>query len=114
MGRDHAVPPSISIHALRGEGDVPALKYHGSVDYFNPRPPRGGRHIPRIFQTTICAFQSTPSAGRATRGNSCFNVLIDISIHALRGEGDKAISDVINNKDKISIHALRGEGDRYL
>ena len=46
-------------------------------------------------------FQSTPSAGRATR----------ISIHALRGEGDKSRRD-LRRLMLISIHALRGEGDR--
>ena len=37
-----------------------------------------------------------------------------ISIHALRGEGDKAqwiYGDIVQI---ISIHALRGEGDRYI
>ena len=78
-------------------------------------------------------FQSTPSVGRATikHNNILFNrwhfnprppwggrranlshsvVLIDISIHALRGEGD----DILFNQtveQGISIHALRGEGD---
>ena len=36
---------------------------------------------------------------------------IMISIHALRGEGDKMTPDEIN-KNWISIHALRGEGDK--
>ena len=33
-----------------------------------------------------------------------------ISIHALRGEGDKMLRKASKNMD-ISIHALRGEGD---
>ena len=38
------------------------------------------------------------------------NALLDISIHALRGEGD--LNRVLLHKNKeISIHALRGEGD---
>ena len=81
---------TISIHALRGEGD--RIRGQGRV--------------------ALGLFQSTPSVGRATnadfyfgRGNFDFNprppwggrhdgvyqypaVLTDISIHALRGEGD--------------------------
>ena len=33
-------------------------------------------------------FQSTPSVGRATNGEYGVLFFIDISIHALRGEGD--------------------------
>ena len=105
---------AISIHALREEGDVrPFLHECIITPYFNPRPPRGGRHsvgnIPRKrFDISIHAlreegdiratdktpgygqFQSTPSARRATlrfcqrAGHGC------ISIHALREEGDQA------------------------
>ena len=35
-----------------------------------------------------------------------------ISIHALRGEGDKNPSP-IKQTPNISIHALRGEGDKF-
>ena len=43
----------------------------------------------------------------------------DISIHALRGEGDTLRFEVSQLSNSISIHALRGEGDfvaesRYL
>ena len=34
----------ISIHALREEGDRRSLSTACSKPYFNPRPPRGGRH----------------------------------------------------------------------
>ena len=80
----------ISIHALREEGDQwqnPALT---CLNYFNPRPPRGGRQVivPRYFEDwtisihalreegdkywcmesmPIWEFQSTPSARRATQ-----------------------------------------------
>ena len=37
---------------------------------------------------------------------------MDISIHALRGEGDGGRKTPILHKT-ISIHALRGEGDFY-
>ena len=57
---------SISIHALRGEGD--------RLGAFL-RPLRSG-------------FLSTPSVGRATTLRGTIRLEIDISIHALRGEGD--------------------------
>ena len=55
---------------------------------FYPRPPRGGRHKDR-----------EPERDR-----------LEISIHALREEGDQFLSN--NREDRIiSIHALREEGD---
>ena len=79
---------TISIHALRGEGD--SRKSH-MLCYnlnFNPRPPWGGR---RVRPVSILSIRF-------------------ISIHALRGEGD-ANSSVALFDANISIHALRGEGD---
>ena len=124
---------SISIHALRGEGDA-RRSYHGNDNYnFNPRPPWGGRRRTRLLQvlqdqnfnprppwggrpakttqdSAKKSFQSTPSVGRATGVYQYPAVLTDISIHALRGEGD--LSDPASlNAIIISIHALRGEGD---
>ena len=62
MGRQ-----SISIHALREEGDVhPATECHSPSANFYPRPPRGGRQAGGL-----------PLFG-----------LPEISIHALREEGD--------------------------
>ncbi len=61
-----AAQEKISIHALRGEGDI----YRSSGVRF-------GR-----------AFQSTPSVGRATINSGGLSGLRAISIHALRGEGD--------------------------
>ncbi len=57
-------------------------------------------------------FQSTPSVGRATPIKSETDSAITyISIHALRGEGDKSLCRPYSRQN-ISIHALRGEGDR--
>ena len=56
----------ISIHALREEGDGPAGFFFLQILHFNPRPPRGGRQ--RILRNRP--------------------VVDDISIHALREEGD--------------------------
>ncbi len=102
---------TISIHALREEGD-PGVRHcpPGDADFY-PRPPRGGRRNPQQGDTI-----SKP-----------------ISIHALREEGDCGVSELVRragnfyprpprggrrSKAKygrilcvISIHALREEGD---
>ena len=102
---------SISIHALREEGDekTPCLCY------------------------TWGAFLSTPSARRATEARETYGIAYLISIHALREEGDRKIKRQIPQNFNfyprpprggrpseaedfikgaiISIHALREEGD---
>ena len=80
---------SISIHALREEGDGDGL-HRVQID---------GQ------------FLSTPSARRATTLELVLSLSGYISIHALREEGDPLF---VGNKlrcDVISIHALREEGD---
>ena len=130
----HPARSGISIHALREEGDLlyfdvlpcgkvflstpsarrATLSFLQSLkrySHFYPRPPRGGR----------------PSkAGGRQR-------LFDISIHALREEGDSKLEPIsslfsyfyprpprggrllaireIGSRTSISIHALREEGD---
>ena len=78
----------ISIHALRGEGDDRSRKISKGRLYFNPRPPWGGRPGLPVIITTNLTFQSTPSVGRATKRKQPNQSSTDISIHALRGEGD--------------------------
>ena len=102
---------SISIHALREEGDArhptnkrsatkflstpsarratkaEGLGYTHGADFY-PRPPRGGRRI--AFRDLL--------------------IITKISIHALREEGDGAAAGVFGYS-RISIHALREEGD---
>ena len=80
---------SISIHALREEGDCAAAAARHQPGHFYPRPPRGGRHADGV-------------ASRLRKG---------ISIHALREEGDVATLLRIAKAQNISIHALREEGD---
>ena len=58
----------------------------------------------------IKVFLSTPSARRATDIQNVYQVVIDISIHALREEGDDC-GDKNPSAAHISIHALREEGD---
>ena len=102
---------TISIHALREEGDIPVIKQYfganaflstpsarratrfcwrpgGGPWHFYPRPPRGGRlEIARTPKNSI-KFLSTPSARRATGDREDPEKLHQISIHALREEGD--------------------------
>ena len=123
----------ISIHALRGEGDaIPRLLTVAYINfnprppwggrqgflyllacnyYFNPRPPWGGRLLLLSCRPPYDAFQSTPSVGRATTPQSAPSKCNEISIHALRGEGDFFENVARNGTIDISIHALRGEGD---
>ena len=82
---------SISIHALREEGD----------------------DIIQDYVLEGKKFLSTPSARRATSTQSKKFWQERISIHALREEGDavRCAQDV--GIAGISIHALREEGDSY-
>ena len=125
---------TISIHALREEGDMvmPDAAYTDD-EYFYPRPPRGGRLHGHLLFLHTKSFLSTPSARRATSSCSCACRVVDISIHALREEGDfssvqfffdqfvflstPSARRATRRKQRaksaglISIHALREEGD---
>ena len=106
-----AIRQQISIHALREEGDPSAPIVICMGQNFYPRPPRGGRHkllfqvcyghlflsTPsarratrscRAYQLPTHQFLSTPSARRATLQRMPHQLLQQISIHALREEGD--------------------------
>ena len=61
----------------------------GVAGYFNPRPPRGGRPTPFLLHSNQIQFQSTPSARRATEVVPQQSCRYEISIHALREEGDQ-------------------------
>ena len=125
---------TISIHALRVEGDTPSLV---SIKIFKGflSTPSGWRatktchiciridqisiHALRVEGDTITGFPSRclsnfyprpPGGGRRSdvvyRCNQC-----GISIHALRVEGDAHHGRNTARKRRISIHALRVEGD---
>ena len=112
MDLDKQANTSISIHALREEGDLISCI--------------------RLEMTRI--FLSTPSARRATFRNEVLEMSCEISIHALREEGDSQIRKISPSRrpflstpsarratlrrsvysglyPEISIHALREEGD---
>ena len=100
---------------------------------FYPRPPRGGRQPGGKVGIIFSLFLSTPSARRATGADIYIWDLVNISIHALREEGDRLSTRpprtlshfyprpprggrlLINHQTHIirliSIHALREEGD---
>ena len=104
-----------------------------SSSYFYPRPPRGGRLQRLNFTGDKTGFLSTPSARRATgpplpcikppanfyprppRGGrpsdqGWHRSPCQISIHALREEGDRC-SQAGAGQHRICIHALSEEGD---
>ena len=78
---------------------------------FYPRPPRGGRReaiqlIKNVLEISIHALREEGDALQQLQDE-----LLDISIHALREEGDPVIPCVLEHQANISIHALREEGD---
>ena len=87
----YPVPISISIHALREEGDQKPDQAEGEAEI----------------------FLSTPSARRATRPCGQLSLFNVISIHALREEGDQG-QGWRGCEIPISIHALREEGDEQV
>ena len=103
---------AISIHALREEGDpLPCCRGFMLPDFY-PRPPRGGRRARWNPLVLIPVFLSTPSARRATAIDVSGQIGRQISIHALREEGDECREHAGRNQC-ISIHALREEGDVF-
>ena len=102
----------ISIHALREEGDGTRPAAASTMPYFYPRPPRGGRPQQIAPMLNGMKFLSTPSARRATQHHGQRPGSQEISIHALREEGDLYFLDFLG-VEIISIHALREEGDRF-
>ncbi len=77
---------------------------------FYPRPPCGGRPAWVDLHTSNVLFLSTPSVWRATVAVCIGADGGEISIHALRVEGDRGFWNRRLHAG-ISIHALRVEGD---
>ena len=64
LARCGCIGSSISIHALREEGDVPILRRWKLPQNFNPRPPRGGRPRRRFTRMTpLNNFNPRPPRG---------------------------------------------------
>ena len=129
----HTGATSISIHALREEGDEVINEAYSGGGLFQSTPSARRATTDTHDGIISIRFQSTPSARRATRcvaasdckrrnfnprpprggrQTYCLRSLSpeQISIHALREEGDFA-AFVVELCDFISIHALREEGD---
>ena len=102
---------AISIHALRVEGDDHRLRGGKASNDFYPRPPGGGRPPRRMLIPLTAGFLSTPSGWRATA------VEITPRWRALYfyprppGGGRPAEQAASSASAAISIHALRVEGD---
>ena len=77
----------LSTPSARRATDTRAAKSRW-VSYFYPRPPRGGRLAERSGIDFEVVFLSTPSARRATQEAPELVCNLEISIHALREEGD--------------------------
>ena len=112
MGAVGGGESGISIHALRGEGDEAANRSSPPLPYFNPRPPWGGRLKRATSYAAHSVFQSTPSVGRATIGAHLLHFISFLfqstpSVGRATAVPTRLSSIVI----MISIHALRGEGD---
>ncbi len=125
----------ISIHALRGEGDlvlVSCALIH--TFYFNPRPPWGGRRLWLGSTGLLYRFQSTPSVGRATsKTYQTFFPKFKFQSTPSVGRATPPLQELVTQSanfnprppwggrppnlqaytlsTSISIHALRGEGD---
>ncbi len=102
----------ISIHALRVEGDSPlfGLSFPNPEFLSTPSGWRATQVVVGIAIDLLAVFLSTPSGWRATRFCWLSQQIIQISIHALRVEGDLSNSPRACPRN-ISIHALRVEGD---
>ena len=100
----------ISIHALREEGDFLRWSPDCRDQNFYPRPPRGGRRDVRSVLLSESLFLSTPSARRATLVAEQTVPCGNISIHALREEGDRTI--VSPRAPKLNFYPRPPRGGR--
>ena len=105
--------PRISIHALREEGDLErvTLQLISAIFLSTPSARRATVTVPAP-ESFKDEFLSTPSARRATNLLPGGRYFRDISIHALREEGDGKRT-AGGKASAISIHALREEGDSF-
>ena len=106
--------PTISIHALRVEGDSPRSiqAYEQKAFLSTPSGWRATRrdHHQRCQQPPRNFYPRPPGGGRQSSSNNGYEGDL-ISIHALRVEGDSRLACFRRAVCHISIHALRVEGD---
>ena len=125
---------TISIHALREEGDAHRSENHHQEKHFYPRPPRGGRPYARLHNMTIQKisihalreegdpkgshrkeetgdfYPRPPRGGRPYKDSGVHTYLNDFYPRPPRG-GRRPRSHGGGRRMCISIHALREEGD---
>ena len=80
---------------------------------FYPRPPRGGRPAALRVRPRSADFYPRPPRGGRHHFPGHRQGTGEISIHALREEGDVFVVDRPGDVPGISIHALREEGDVF-
>ena len=102
----------ISIHALRGEGDLYNTdQMRNRTISIHALRGDGDRNLSSIDMS----FMAISIHALRGEGDSSIRKMTDlrifISIHALRGEGDRCRMPIRRRPPRISIHALRGEGD---
>ena len=78
----------ISIHTLRVEGDYAGNGKPIDALNFNPRPPREGRLVGTALFRQIRYFNPRPPRGGRRVELYDHFIITEISIHALRVEGD--------------------------
>ena len=129
-----SMPPfTISIHALREEGDIRCFMLSLSITISIHALREEGDHSAPILYVRIAGFLSTPSARRATRENALLHLLMEfLSTPSARRATPIAHAHHLIPSDfyprpprggrhagfsypqtgmEISIHALREEGD---
>ena len=110
--RHRSVFRRISIHALRGEGDS-SMAWRVTLNMnFNPRPPWGGRRFLHMFPPIRYPdFNPRPPWGGRHFIATVFKRLYDFNPRPPWG-GRRLLKIYSKFVEVISIHALRGEGDR--
>ena len=88
-GQERVGPRNFYPRPPRGGRRAAASSLARLMDDFYPRPPRGGRPRRLVPSEAKIQFLSTPSARRATVQDIETGEVIQISIHALREEGDR-------------------------
>ena len=84
----HPLGGTISIHALREEGDERVGERGGAIAGFLSTPSARRATVSWSYMLFSHLFLSTPSARRATMVHDDYRLPSMISIHALREEGD--------------------------
>ena len=103
----------VSIHAFRGEGDSCTGRCTGDSACFNPRLPGGRRLDSSHVDALLTGFNPRLPGGRRRSHHQLKRIVVQVSIHAFRGEGD-APGARLRPGAAVSIHAFRGEGDVLL